>query len=34
MDREKEAIKEWVDNYLKKMLEDIEKEKKEKEKNG
>lgn len=34
MDKEKEAIKEWVDNYLKKMLEDIEKEKKEKENNG
>lgn len=31
---DKQAIKEWVDNYLKKMLEDIEKEKKEKEKNG
>jgi hypothetical protein len=34
MDKEKEAIKEWVDNYLKKLLENIEKEKKEKENNG
>ncbi len=34
MDKTKEAIKEWVDNYLKKLLENIEKEKKEKENNG
>jgi hypothetical protein len=34
MDKEKEAIKEWVNNYLKKLLENIEKEKKEKENNG
>jgi hypothetical protein len=31
---DKQAIKEWVDNYLKKLLENIEKEKKEKENNG
>ncbi len=29
---DKQAIKEWVDNYLKKLLEDIEKLKAEKEK--
>ena len=34
MNKEKESIKEWVDNYLKKLLENIEKEKKEKENNG
>jgi hypothetical protein len=34
MDKTKEAIKEWVNNYLKKLLENIEKEKKEKENNG
>ena len=31
---DKQAIKEWVNNYLKKLLENIEKEKKEKENNG
>ena len=34
MDKTKEAIKEWVNNYLKKLLENIEKEKEEKENNG
>jgi hypothetical protein len=34
MDKTKEAIKEWVNNYLKKLLENVEKEKKEKENNG
>ena len=31
---DKQAIKEWVNNYLKKLLENIEKENKEKENNG
>lgn len=34
MDKEKEAKKLWVDNYIQKTLEEIEKAKEEKEKNG
>ena len=34
MDKEKEVKKLWVDNYIQKILEQIEKEKKEKENNG
>ena len=34
MDKEKEAKAEWVKNYIKKTLEQTEKEKREKENNG